>query len=289
VGLRKHLNKKIKSFKVWEDCVLDKPQPLTSAGIKVFLKRIYLWSKRSSAIRYVPVIKELRPNIKIKDTILEVGSGPLGLSQHIKYPMTGIDTDISGPRYSHMKLIRSSAEDLQFEDDAYDVVISLDMLEHIPQNKRGKVISEMLRVAKKKVVLGVPVGETAKRWEAKVMAVFKKQYNKIKNRDEKKSLKKRNIFLFQHQKYKLPEETEILKVINECSALKSIKVRIKSVLNESLIVWYFGVLGEMKHNYFRWFLTMVIFIVLFPLLARVRWGGCYRTIFIIDILEKNRS
>ena len=55
----------------------------------------------------------------------------------------------------------ASAADLPLGDQSYDVVLALDVLEHIPPEIRMKVISESLRVARKLVIFGFPSGEAA--------------------------------------------------------------------------------------------------------------------------------
>jgi hypothetical protein len=60
--------------------------------------------------------------------------------------------------------IKASAADLPFSDRTFDIVLSTDVLEHVPPQLRSKVISETLRVADKLVILAFPCGEAA--WES---------------------------------------------------------------------------------------------------------------------------
>ena len=90
----------------------------------------------------------LRP----EDRILEVGCGIGSLTAELSrkgYDITG--TDISGEaikygleKYDDIKLMVQPAEDLDFEDAAFDAVLSFDLFEHI--TAIDKHISEVRRV-----------------------------------------------------------------------------------------------------------------------------------------------
>jgi len=93
----------------------------------------------------------LKPN----DRILEIGCGIGSVVSELSgqgYNITG--TDISGEaidyglkKYGDIKLQVQPAEDLQFEDQTFDVVLSFDLFEHIA--RIDKHISEVHRVLRK--------------------------------------------------------------------------------------------------------------------------------------------
>ncbi len=93
----------------------------------------------------------LKPN----DRILEIGCGIGSVVFELSgqgYDITG--TDISGEaityglkKYGDIKLQVQPAEDLQFEDETFDVVLSFDLFEHIARVDRH--ISEVHRVLRK--------------------------------------------------------------------------------------------------------------------------------------------
>lgn len=49
-------------------------------------------------------------------------------------------------------------EQLPFPDRSWEIVVSVDTLEHIPENRRLAFVKELVRIAKKKVVLIAPYG-----------------------------------------------------------------------------------------------------------------------------------
>jgi len=93
----------------------------------------------------------LKPN----DRILEIGCGIGSVVFELSgqgYDITG--TDISGEaityglkKYGDIKLQVQPAEDLQFEDETFDVVLSFDLFEHIARVDRH--ISEVHRILRK--------------------------------------------------------------------------------------------------------------------------------------------
>ena len=93
----------------------------------------------------------LKPN----DGILEIGCGIGSVVFELNekgYDITG--TDISGEaiayglkKYGDIKLQVQPAEDLQFEDETFDIVLSFDLFEHIARVDRH--ISEVHRVLRK--------------------------------------------------------------------------------------------------------------------------------------------
>jgi ubiquinone/menaquinone biosynthesis C-methylase UbiE len=270
-----HLNDVIKP---WEDYSFSSHTNTWGQKIKSALKQIYLWSQKSFAVRYQPVLMALK-DLPDSSKILEVGSGTLGLSRYLRREITGIDINTKGPRFEHMRLVTANAWDLPFEDQSFDVVVSMDMLEHIPPMYREQVVRELLRVSKSKVFLAFPSGEEAEVWEAKARNVYDNVMKRFKNNKTRaKVFAHRNSFLLEHAQYGLPKVQEVSQYIRS-SGQKRLSIEVLD--NESVLVWYWGVLGHMKYSYGRWLWTTIIFILFFPFLAVVRWGGTYRKIFVI--------
>lgn len=115
-------------------------------------KKIKYWLyKLVNMFRALAIRLSFRPK-----KVLDVGCG-LGLM--VKYlRMLGVDAygvDISN--YALLKaekevksyLKRGSVLNLPFEDDSFDLVVSYDVLEHIPRRKAGKAVKECMRVSNK--------------------------------------------------------------------------------------------------------------------------------------------
>ena len=99
-------------------------------------------------------------------TILDVGSGP-GIVGHA-FEATGrfvVSTDLSraaltaGPPRPYL----ASATDLPHADRSFDLVLSLEMLEHIPDETLGPIAKEMSRLTRRWILVGVPHRENLAR------------------------------------------------------------------------------------------------------------------------------
>lgn len=97
----------------------------------------------------VDEILKVHPN-----TVLEVGKGtgilgPLLKHYGIYYQSADIDPELE-PDYV------TSVNDLPFKDNTFDVACCFQVLEHIPYSSFHQSVTELLRVAKKQVVISLP-------------------------------------------------------------------------------------------------------------------------------------
>ena len=110
-------------------------------------------------------------------TVLEVGANAhFNLAEYL--PNANITfSDINEPvEKGHYSFVQADASNLPFDDDEFDFVICLDVLEHIPEHLRAEVISECTRVAQKAFIMCCPIdndGFTNKA-ERRVSQIFKK-------------------------------------------------------------------------------------------------------------------
>ncbi len=117
------------------------------------------------AARYYPIVRILKANGLFEEgSVLEIGSGPVGLGRFRKVPFVGCDISFPYEPVSPMKPLIASAADLPLKDNEFDVVLASDVLEHIPPDLRKTVVAEALRVARKLVIFGFPSGKAA--WHA---------------------------------------------------------------------------------------------------------------------------
>src|SRR6266404_4083022 len=101
-----------------------------------------------TALRYGAVIDLLRPLFRPDLRILEVGSGAAGITAFLKFPVVGVDTAFERTEpfaTPYLSRIEASADALPFADESFDVVLSLEMLEHVPAEARPVVLRELFR------------------------------------------------------------------------------------------------------------------------------------------------
>lgn len=113
------------------------------------------------AARYYPILRVLRPYLSETNSLLEVGSGSIGIGKFHRRPFVGCDVEFLFRPKAPMLAIKASATNLPFEDKSFDAVVVSDVLEHVPPDVRLDVIRESLRVTRRIAVFGFPSGREA--------------------------------------------------------------------------------------------------------------------------------
>ncbi len=123
-------------------------------------------------------LKLIKENIKLEkdDRLLDVGCGS-GISSDWDCDVTGIDPsekllELAQQRVPHGQFIKGFAEDMPFDDDEFDLVISLTALQNFEDAEKG--LSEIKRVGRKSFVLSfMKRTERAKQLEALITGMFR--------------------------------------------------------------------------------------------------------------------
>ncbi|OGS22789.1 MAG: hypothetical protein A2252_10715 [Elusimicrobia bacterium RIFOXYA2_FULL_39_19] len=223
-------------------------------------------------LRYLPVIEYLKNHKKETDKILEVGANILGITQFYPFEITALDVDLYPDNQPHIKRVTCDAAKMPFNDNSYEYVISLDMLEHIEASAREAVITELLRTAGRAVILGVPCGHSARNHEQK----YNNRYKKVFGKD--------NPFLQEHMKYAFPQVEEISAAVKNASEKlkKSISIKVKN--NVNVYLWYYSRISNLPGNYLLLPLRGRFGLLLLFLWKHFNFGSCYRKIFTIEII-----
>ena len=111
--------------------------------------------------RYAPVAALLLDEQgRLGGSLLDVGSGSAGFAcVGGSEPFVGVDIDFWGPPAPSMVAVRSRPGRLPFADAAFDTVISLDALEHVPPGERAGFVAEIARVAARRAIVACPCDE----------------------------------------------------------------------------------------------------------------------------------
>jgi hypothetical protein len=108
--------------------------------------------------RYAPVVALLRGDPE-PVSLLDVGCGPHGLACAMDGEFAGIDVLFPQPVAPAMHAVRSRPGPLPFADGAFDTIVCLDVLEHIPGPDRDAFVAELARVAARRVIVACPSSE----------------------------------------------------------------------------------------------------------------------------------
>ncbi|MBC7545254.1 MAG: methyltransferase domain-containing protein [Candidatus Sericytochromatia bacterium] len=128
----------------------------------------YRWNETADhRLRYDAVLNVLRQRLPVR--VLEVGSGPVGLARYWRQGVVGVDPAFASPPIRGLRATVGSATKLPFEPGPFPVVVSIDMLEHLPLEARLAAVSEMVRVCQDVLILACPCGPDARAAEAQLV------------------------------------------------------------------------------------------------------------------------
>lgn len=116
--------------------------------------------------RYQPCIKRLS---KKGMSILEIGAGEYGLKY---FGFKNVrETDVNNGRWEYLDITKPISDNFP----QFDVVVAIDVIEHIIPKKKMLAIEQMYRVAKRKIILSVPNSLIAYEIDKKLDKLFDKK------------------------------------------------------------------------------------------------------------------
>jgi hypothetical protein len=223
-----------------------------------------------AALRYLPIADHLDRSGAVQ--VLDVGSGGAGLCLYWGRETIALDLDFADAiQGSPFRPVVGSAVTLPFQSRSIEAIVSADVLEHIPRPERPKMLSEMIRVARRQMILACPCGRLASQAEVEVAEIYRKRHNDS------------HPWLRDHLKHGLPEAMEVEQAVRSIAGEQGRKAEIRIEKNTNLALWrfvfrrYFGG-GPRVARVIRYYLLALI-----PLLRRLHWGETYRKIFFVDL------
>lgn len=240
-----------------------------------FLKKIFtnfFWGQHpDAAIRYAPVVREIKKHHLQDSKILEIGPGSTGIIPYLNREIDGIDIDFSGsPQTKLLNKIKGMATNLPFRKNSYDVVISVDVLEHLTKPQREQSIGQMLKVAKKLVIIVVPIGELSEKQDS----LLKDKWEKV--------FKEKNQFLSEHVQNGLPKTDEILLTLDREARKIDKKIKVQSYKNLNLTVRKLLMYTWITKSKLMYYLYLKGYLLLLPLFKLANFSDCYRMVFVVE-------
>lgn len=123
--------------------------------------------------------------------VLDVGGSLKELANFLPTNITLFSTDLIGGD------VHFDGKHLPLKSKSVETVVSIDTMEHIPSNARPEFLKELIRVAKKRVVIAAPLGTTAHLKAEKTELARQRQQGKADH------------YLVEHVRYGLPTMNEI--------------------------------------------------------------------------------
>lgn len=234
----------------------------------------YLWRWHPKvALRYLPIIQKIKRLGLVDMSILEIGSGSLGIAPYLGKPVTGIDIDFTGPQIDLLTKLRGSAVKLPIANQSFNTVLMIDVLEHIPPQDRLRAIAESVRVTKDVLIIATPCGKLA--YEEDLY--LSKYYEKVHG--------KQFPFYKEHIKYGLPTFQFMNATIRKVAEESKRKITIEVEGNINLALHRFLMKGWMTRNFLIDIIFRKIFLLIIPLMLIFNYEPTYRKIFYIKFIK----
>jgi SAM-dependent methyltransferase len=175
-------------------------------------------SNLDTALRYETVVGLLADRWRPELAILEVGAGSAGITEFLAHPVTGVDTDFERTSERSSALLRrvqATADAMPFANASFDVVISLEMLEHIAPERREASLREMLRVLRPggRMIVSFPADASAARLDRWLNARFRR----VSGFDHP--------WAIEHIEHGVPATADVVEPIERILGLGSVRVR----------------------------------------------------------------
>jgi len=189
---------------------------------------------------------------------------------YLKKNITGLDILFSEAMNPLIKKVRYGGGHFPFPDNEFDVIISVDSLEHIGPEDRPGALDEMLRVAGRAAIIMVPCGRKAYEHDRELAAYYKR----VHGRSGK--------FFDDHLCNGLPEEEELKRMLEVAAKKNNKNITIRSIpfLNIKIRKLYMkGAInpGVLPSLFYYGFLLLI------PFRSLLNFGYCYRRLFYISI------
>lgn len=111
-------------------------------------------------VRYKNVVNFIDEH-KILGTILEVGSGPVGVSRYVSNNIIGLEYNNVTSESNNLTIHYGDVRDINFNDGEFELVLCSDVLEHLSSIDRQLAITECVRVSSRFVLIQNPTGFAA--------------------------------------------------------------------------------------------------------------------------------
>lgn len=267
----------VESLLMWreDEC---REGPLASA--RWWLKGVAVRAHPHLRVRYYPVLRHLKEIGADGETrVLEVGAGSLGITRYWHHPVTGVDIDFKGPQLGYLRQVEASAEQLPFVDDSFDVVISVDMLEHLTPDQRSAAIREMMRVSAGEVILGIPCGDDARTCERWARTLCSRAVSSAPDIVRADRIRRRSAFLAEHATCGLPADEDIVALMKRFEDGSGRRIDVETFGNEPTWFWRLSLPAVVPLGRLSAALSHAAGLVLQPLLPLLP-GRPYRRFFL---------
>ena len=130
------------------------------------VRRVASGPQLNQLTRLAPILHLIR-EVEGRE-LLDAGSGSRGIAPWLPaWSVTALDSSFddygaaTGPRRGAARTVVGDIRAMPFDDGAFDVVLALDVLEHVRPEDRTAALAELARVAARRLVVACPAGAPA--------------------------------------------------------------------------------------------------------------------------------
>ena len=236
--------------------------------VKTWWNRRYPNWVAEVALRYLPVVDAIRKEPP-QGLVLEVGVNGSGLTTYLPMPVIGVDSVMGNTQAPLVTRIVARGQALPFQSEVFDYAVCMDTLEHIEISERRFVLRELMRVTRRRMYLGCPMGSAAE------------QQDRMLQREYRKHHSASFAFLDEHVANGLPRVEVIREELQELGrqARRSMQIRCEANLN--LLIHRVLLRLWMRPDPFSYVLHRLA-VLLVHLRRWLNVGSCYRQIVVVD-------
>ena len=202
------------------------------------------------------------------ETIFDVGGGTEVLEKFLPNKKVTVSNLTSGD-------IRADGRNLPVDDKSFNAVVSVDVLEHVSKNDRIKFIKELIRAAKKQVIISFPYGSEEHIVSEKKLLIF------LQKKGQECGYLKEHIY----QTLPVPEKiiSELKKAENKMSIniYYSGDFRLNNILSRWQAIQIKNNLANHLFYYFQRFINLFLNIFYYPFCLKKTKNNFVNRVFLV--------
>ena len=130
-------------------------------------------------IRYSKILDRNPDLFDASRSVLEVGSGSVGVAPYVRRAVIGLEPHFVEPANEWLIPAKGSIMKIPFPDNSFDIVLCVDVFEHLCKSDRQHALDQLVRVARDKIIISCPCGPVSERGEEALLKLFASTHSAV--------------------------------------------------------------------------------------------------------------